>query len=115
MKKKIIFFEPDRLLKNTLLEQISLNKDFEITEISNLEGIQHQLKKSSFDLIILGTDREDYSPFSIRKFIKEAVFKNLNIKSKFIKIIAENFKELPSWHEAAGSKCWIFTDEIIVR
>ena len=77
MKKKIIFFEPDRLLKNTLLEQLSLNKDFEITEISNLEGIQYKLKKSSFDLIILGTDRENYSPFSIRQFIKEAEISNI--------------------------------------
>ena len=77
MKKKIIFFEPDRLLRNTLLEQILLNKDFEITEISNLEGIQYKLKKSSFDLIILGTDRENYSPFSIRQFIKEAEISNI--------------------------------------
>ena len=77
MKKKIIFFEPDRLLKNTLLEQISLNDDIEITEISNLEDIQYQLKKSSFDLIILGTDRENYSPFSIRQFIKEAEISNI--------------------------------------
>ena len=76
MKKKIIFFEPDRLLKNTLLEQISLNKDLEIIEISNLEGIQYQLKKSSFDLIILGTGRENYSPFLIRQFIKEAEISN---------------------------------------
>ena len=77
MKKKIIFFEPDRLLKNTLLEQISLNKDFEITEISNLQGIQYQLKKTSFDLIILGTDRENYSLSSIEKFIKEAEISNI--------------------------------------
>ena len=49
------------------------------------------------------------------KFIKEAIFQDLKIESKFIKIIAENFEELPSWHEAAGSKCWIFTDEIIIR
>ena len=49
------------------------------------------------------------------KFIKEAIFKDLKIESKFIKIIAENFEELPSWHEAAGSKCWIFTDEIIIK
>ena len=77
MKKKIIFFEPDRLLKNILLEQISLNKDLEIIEISNLEDIQYQLKKSSFDLIILGTDRENYTPSSIRQFIREAEIANI--------------------------------------
>ena len=77
MKKKIIFFEPDRLLKNTLLEQISLNDDIEITEISNLEDTQYQLKRSSFDLIIFGTDGENFSPSSIRKFIKEAEISNV--------------------------------------
>ena len=77
MKKKIIFFEPNRHLKNTLLEQISLNKDFEITEISNLQGIQYQVKKTSFDLIILGTDREYYNLSSIKKFIKEAEISNI--------------------------------------
>ena len=77
MKKKIIFFEPDRLLKNTLLEQISLNKDFEITEISTLWDIQYQLRKSSFDLIIMDTNREAYSLSSIRRFIKEAEITNI--------------------------------------
>ena len=79
--------------KNIQLYQSSDQKKW--TKVRSLEGFS-EIKKRG-------------------KFIKEAVFKNLNIKSKFIKIIAENFKELPSWHEAAGSKCWIFTDEIIVR
>ena len=53
MKKKIILFEPDGLLKNTLLDQISLNRDFEVHEVSDLTDIQYLLKKSSFDLISL--------------------------------------------------------------
>ena len=77
MKKKIILFEPDRLLKNTLLEQISLNKDFDINEVSTLEGILYQLKKSSFDLIVMGTDREAYSFCSVSRYIKEAEIPNI--------------------------------------
>ena len=76
MKKKIILFEPNRLLKNTLLEQISLNKDFEINKVSNFEGIQNQLTKSSFDLIIMGTDREAHSLSLVGKFITEAKITN---------------------------------------
>ena len=76
MKKKIMLFEPDRLLKNTLLEQISLNKDFEINDVSNFEGVQYQLKKSSFDLIIMGTDRKAYSFSSLGRFIEEAEITN---------------------------------------
>ena len=76
MKKKIILFEPDRLLKNTLLEQISLNKDYEINAVSNFEGVQYELKKSSFDLIIMGTDRKTYSFSSLGSFIEETDITN---------------------------------------
>ena len=55
MKKKILLFEPDGLLKNTLLDQISLNKDFEINEASNLKAIQYQLKNSSFDFELIAS------------------------------------------------------------
>ena len=77
MKKKILLFEPDGLLKNTLLDQVSLNKDFEINEASDLKAIQYQLNKSSFDLIIMGTDKEAYSLCSIGKFIKEVKITNI--------------------------------------
>ena len=77
MKKKILLFEPDGLLKNALLDQIPLNKDFEINEASDLKAIQYQLKHSSFDLIIIGTDKEAYSLYSIGQFIKEAEIRNI--------------------------------------
>jgi len=77
MKKKILLFEPDGLLKNTLLDQVSLNKDFEINEASDLKAIQYQLNKSSFDLIIMGTDKKAYSFSSIGKFIKEVEIINI--------------------------------------
>ena len=77
MKKKILLFEPDGLLKNTLLDQVSLNKDFEINEASDLKAIQYQLNKSSFDLIIMGTDKKAYSLCSIGKFIKEVKITNI--------------------------------------
>ena len=72
MKKKILLFEPEELLGNTLLEQISLNKDFEVAEASSFEDVQSQLNKSTFDLIIMGTDRKVYFLSSIKQFIKEA-------------------------------------------
>ena len=48
------------------------------------------------------------------KFIKKISFDNLNFESRFIKIKAENYGELPSWHEAAGSESWLFVDEVII-
>ena len=49
------------------------------------------------------------------KFIKKITLDNLNFESRFIKIQAENYGKLPSWHEAAGSKSWLFTDEVIIK
>ena len=77
MKKKILLFEPDGLLRKTLLEQILLNKDFHISEASSLDGIKYQLTKSSFDLIIISTDREAYGLSSIGQFIKENEITNI--------------------------------------
>ena len=72
MKKKILLFEPDELFRNTLLEQISLNKDFAVTEVSGFDDVQYQLVKSSFDLLIMGTDTKTYRLSSIGRFIKDA-------------------------------------------
>ena len=72
MKKKILLLEPDDLFRNTLLEQISLNKDFDVTEVSCFDDVQYQLVKSSFDLLIMGTDTKTYRLSSIGRFIKGA-------------------------------------------
>ena len=42
----------------------------------------------------------------------------LNTKSssvRYIKLIAKKVDVCPGWHEAAGSKAWIFMDEIIIK
>ena len=77
MKKKILLFELNDLLRKTLLEQILLNKEFEVAEASSFDDIKCQLSKSSFDLIIIGTDSEAYGLSSIDRFIKEAEIKNI--------------------------------------
>ncbi len=49
------------------------------------------------------------------KVIREnfkAAFNSLN--ARYVKVHAFNMKKCPSWHDGAGGKCWIFTDEIIV-
>ena len=72
MKKKILLFEPDEILRNTLLEQISLNKDFDVIWVSDFDDVQYQLEKSSFDLTIMGTDPNNHHFSSTRRFIKDA-------------------------------------------
>lgn len=41
--------------------------------------------------------------------------KNLQLKTRYLKIKAINGGKLPSWHESAGSPSHLFIDEIIIR
>lgn len=34
--------------------------------------------------------------------------------ARYVKVKAKSLRVCPSWHEGAGEKCWIFTDEIVV-
>ena len=38
-----------------------------------------------------------------------------NMDIRFIKVFAKNIGECPTWHQAAGSKAWLFVDEITVE
>ena len=77
MKKKILLFEPNELIRRTLIEQISLRGDLEVIAIGRFENVAFQLKQSSFDLIIMGTDRGIYTVEALRKLIKDARIKNI--------------------------------------
>jgi hypothetical protein len=39
----------------------------------------------------------------------------INTNCRYIKIVAKNYGELPSWHEGAGGKAHLFFDEITVK
>ncbi len=36
-------------------------------------------------------------------------------RTRYIRLVAENFGVLPDWHPAAGSQAWLFVDEIMIR
>ncbi len=37
------------------------------------------------------------------------------IVGRYIKVHAKNIRTIPDWHEGAGSKSWIFVDEVVVE
>lgn len=51
------------------------------------------------------------------KFMETVSFQFMreSLGGRYIKFYAENLKTVPDWHEAAGSKAWIFVDEIIIQ
>jgi len=82
MKKKILFFESNSILGTALLDQIIINKDFDVIQSNSLEDVKCHIEQSPIDLLIIGEDGVTHSLSSIMKFIKEIGFTN---KILFIK------------------------------
>ena len=94
MKKKILLFEPDSFFRNTLLEHISHNRDFDVIEVSSLERVKYQSKKLAFDLIIMGTDQGENCLISIERFIKKA-----KITNKILFMIEMKLEDISSFEQ----------------
>ena len=82
MKKKILFFEPNVVLRIALLDQIIINKDFDVIQSKSLQDVKSHIEKSPVDLLIMGEDGGLHSLSSIMKFVEEIGFTN---KILFIK------------------------------
>ncbi|HHE38109.1 MAG TPA: hypothetical protein ENL20_06005 [Candidatus Cloacimonetes bacterium] len=75
--------------------------------------------------IAISKDDKNYEVVSAKKneipenyrdaFIQEFVVELKNKKTRFIRILGKNIKKCPDWHNGAGDKSWIFTDEIVVE
>ncbi len=47
--------------------------------------------------------------------VKDIVKKFKNLKTRYVRIRAQNIGDIPKWHPGTGNKGWLFTDEIIIR
>ena len=82
MKKKILFFETNLELRTVLLDQIIINKNFDVIQSNSLEDVKSHIEQSPVDLLIMGEDVGTHSLSLLLKFIKEINFTN---KILFIK------------------------------
>ncbi|MDP4194530.1 MAG: chitobiase/beta-hexosaminidase C-terminal domain-containing protein, partial [Bacteroidota bacterium] len=55
-------------------------------------------------------DNKDRKPF-----VKSFDFSPVNTSARYIYVKAVNIGPIPKWHEGAGEKAWVFTDEFIVE
>jgi hypothetical protein len=39
----------------------------------------------------------------------------IDMRTRFIRVKAENIKTCPDWHVGRGQKAWIFADEVVVK
>ena len=76
MKKRILFFEPDETLSGALMEQLVIKKKFEVIKVTNLDSITYEVKRSPFDLLIIGLGRGSFSLSLVKKFILEMQITN---------------------------------------
>ena len=76
MKKKILFFEPNAVLRTALLDQLIINKNFDVIQSKSLQDVKSHIEKSPVDLLIMGEDGGPHSLSSIMKFVGEIGFTN---------------------------------------
>lgn len=50
-----------------------------------------------------------------RGVIVEQFTANGKFKAQYVKVVATSLLENPAWHKSPGGKCWIFTDEIVIK
>jgi len=72
--------------------------------------------------IQISSDGKSYSTITSHTFIpKENAKQEIKTieanmsKGRFVRVIAENQYKCPEWHPGAGSKAWLFIDEIVVE
>ena len=82
MKKKILFFEPNMVIRTALLDQLIINRDFDVIQSNSLEDVKLHIEQSPVDLLIMGEDGGTHSLSAIMKFVEEIGFTN---KILFIK------------------------------
>ena len=80
---------------------------------------------TSVEVSIAEKDRQEFKTVGMSTNTVEAkeegaILKNFHVKIpaqkvRYIKIHAQNRKMCPDWHPGAGSKAWIFIDEIVVK
>jgi predicted alpha-1,2-mannosidase len=67
--------------------------------------------KTYIPICTLASDTPDNVPDAVVKDFTCEV----PMEAKFIRVVAENYGTLPSWHLGAGNDSWIFADEIVVE
>lgn len=91
--------------------------------VSFLENTNSWIFLPSTVRILVSEDGTDYR--EVRLFSQEAPDKNLTSRKeftcksemafRFVRVVAEPLVTIPAWHPGAGSKAWVFADEISIE
>lgn len=81
------------------------------------KNVTYYYSNDNKNFIKLGTVKNN-QPLVKTSKINDIKYFNLDfskVKSRYIKVVAENMNEPPYWHHAAGLPSWIFADEVIIN
>ncbi len=72
----------------------------------------YQISSDGITFTNLATIKNETDPKTRGKFIQDFVAEFTDVKARYVRLVAKNIQNCPDWHEAAGSKAWLFIDEI---
>ena len=74
--------------------------------------IEHSIDGKNFELLYESYPNND---FNFEQNIFTYTVQTEKIRSRYVRIKAENIKKCPEYHPGAGGPSWIFSDEIIIN
>mgnify|MGYP006080974649 FL=1 len=113
--------------RENLITIINLGEEKEISSISLgcmqdikswiffPKNVEFLISNDSINFKSIGNIKTDYSNIKEGAYINDFKIDIINSSVQFIKIKAENYGILPSWHLGAGGSSWIFVDEVIIK
>lgn len=112
---------------NDMIFELDLGKEIQISSITasfyqNTGAWIFMPEKVIFEILDAGRNKVERSvlkPESTME-VKGVVIEDISAKfnnetARYVKVHAKNIAKIPNWHEGAGSKAWIFVDEVIVN
>ena len=104
---------------------IDLEKSQKIENISInfLQNHQSWIFLPKEVIFSISDDGENFIAFSKEKLKLSKTYegkkivtisKKVNVKGRYVRVIAKNIKECPNWHRGKGKPAWLFADEISI-
>lgn len=77
--------------------------------------LEVEVSENGQDYISLGKTITSIDPKERGRHLENLEVNFDSQEIKYLRVTAKNFGKCPDWHEAAGSKAWLFIDEIILE
>jgi len=76
--------------------------------------VEFSISEDGENFTTISTLKHEIPDTELKSLTKEFVAK-VDVRARFIKVIAKKYGTIPEWHQGAGEQAWIFIDEIIVE